>query len=306
MVESYDAGSLPFDGDLGKYVKGAGSYEVGVFDESADFFEQNVVRVFLDKLSAGLDIPNFPQFRDMNAMFFSMMDGLERIKEGYVETGRLMLKHSRGCLAEVSAIKKNAGKICEKFGRTFRLKVCVTGPYTLASFFPYKTSETFARLGEVVAAIVESNIFAEKAGIVAVVSVDEPVFGLVDDALIDRGAAGRESLFRAWEDVFRAAKSRGAVTCLHLHSTADGLFWGVKGLDVVESHVDDSLYSLRQTREFLEREGKVLKASVCVNDFDRLIRESIAKASGQRLSEYALNQEVAEVWKKLKSGEVAG
>jgi hypothetical protein len=141
---------------------------------------------------------------------------------------------------------------------------------------------------------------------VAVVSVDEPVFGLVNDALLDRGAAGRESLFRTWEDVFRAAKSRGVVTCLHLHSTADGLFWGVKGLDVVESHVDDSLYSLRQTKGFLEKEDKVLKASVCVNDFDRLIRESIAKASGQRLSEYALNQEVAEVWKKLQRGQVSG
>jgi 5-methyltetrahydropteroyltriglutamate--homocysteine methyltransferase len=306
MVESYDAGSLPFLGDLSEYVKGVSSWDAGTADESAEYFEKTTVNVFSDKLSAGVDVPNFPQFRDMNEMFLSMMDGLEKTKNGYVEIRRLALKQGRGCLPEVSALRKNCQEISEKHRGAFRLKVCVTGPYTLASLFPYRTSETFANMGEVVAAIVERNVFREKAGSVAVVSVDEPVFGFVDDPLVDRGSVGRESLFRAWEKVFRSAKLKNVRTALHLHSSSDGLFWGVKGLDVLESHVGDPLYQLKQTKELLEKEDKVLKASVCVADFDQLIREALAKSAGRRFGEHTLDQDVAEAWKRVQKGEVAG
>jgi 5-methyltetrahydropteroyltriglutamate--homocysteine methyltransferase len=306
MVESYDAGSMPFLGDLNKYMKGASSWDAGAPDESTEYFEKTTVNVFLDKLSTGIDVPNFPQFRDMNETFLSTMDGLEKTKHGYVEIGRLALKEGRGCLPEVSALRKNCREIGERYGGSFRLKVCVTGPYTLASFFPYRTSETFASMGEVVAAIVERNVFREKAGGVAVVSVDEPVFGFVDDPLVDRGSVGRERLFGAWEKVFHCAKVKGVRTVLHLHSSSDGLFWGVKGLDVLESHVGDPLYQLRQTKELLEKEDKFLKASVCVVDFDQLIREALAGSSGRKFGEHTLDQDVAEAWKKLQKGEVAG
>lgn len=305
MVQSYDVGSLPFSGDMDRFAKSARNFEEGVVDESANYFEKSIVSVFLDKLAAGIDIPSFPQFRDMNEMFLSMLSGVERFKEGYMETAPLTLKHVHGCLPEVLAIKKNARMIGEKCGQPFMVKVCVTGPYTLASFFPYRTSETFSRLGEVLSQVVEGNVFCEKAGCVGAVSVDEPLFGLVDDPLIDRGSQGRENLFKAWNAVFHSAKAKKARTCLHLHSTSDGLFWGIKALEIVESHVDDSLYRLKETKTQLEREDKVLKASACVVDFDRLIREGIAKASPQRLSDLALDEAVAETWKKIQRGIVA-
>jgi len=44
------------------------------------------------KILAGIDVPNYPQFRDMNEMFLQIIDGIERIREGYVETGSLCLK----------------------------------------------------------------------------------------------------------------------------------------------------------------------------------------------------------------------
>lgn len=305
MIKSCDVGSLPFPDDLGKYMKGAKAFEEGRSDEWADYFEKIVTGVFLDKLHAGIDVPNFPQFRDMSQMFLDMMTGLEKTKEGYVEVERLELKPRRGCLPEVSALKKSAHVIHEKHGKTFNMRVCVTGPYTLASFFPYRTGETFVNLGSVLLRIVKHNVFHEKAGGVVLVSVDEPLFGVLNDPLIDRGSPGRESLFSAWTDIFSSAKASDVQTCLHLHNTSDGLFWDVEDLDVVESHVDDSIYHLKKTKELLEAEDKFLKASVCVTDFDRLIKETVGKSSTVRISNSELNQELAEVWKKIRKGLIA-
>lgn len=305
MIQSYDVGSSPFFGNMERLEKGARSFEKGVVDESANYFEKTIVNVFLDKLASGIAVPNFPQFRDMGEMFLSMFEGLERLREGYVETAPLALKVRGGCLPEVFAIKKNAHAISEKCGQPFKMKICVTGPYTLASFFPYHTGETFIGLGEVLSRVVEGNVFSEKAGCVGIVSVDEPLFGLVDDPLIDRGSVGRENLLRAWSGIFHSAKARKARACIHLHGTSDDLFWEVKTLDIIESHVDDPLYKLSATKRRLDAEDKVLKASACMVDFDRLIRERTANDSPQRLSDLTLNESVAEVWKKLKKGIVA-
>ena len=298
MVQSYDVGSLPFPGSMDAFIRGAESFEAGRNDASAVFFEKTVVEVFADKLAVGIDIPNFPQVRDMSEMFLDVIDGVQRLKEGYVETGKLTLKAGKGCLPEVSAIRKNAHALSERFGKDFAMKLCVTGPYTLASFFPYRTGEAFSRLGEVISQIVEANIFCEKDGCVKFVSVDEPLFGLVDDPLIDHGSSGRENLLKAWNNIFGSAKTRKAVTCLHLHNTSDELFWAIEPLQVVESHVDDPLYKMDETKKRLEQENKVLKASVCVTDFDRLIRENLVNSSSS-LSSLALDEAVAEVWRKL-------
>ena len=303
MIQSCDVGSLPFFGSLDAFARGAEHFEAGRNDEHAVFFEKSVVNGFFDKLAAGVDLPNFPQFRDMNEMFLAMIAGVERLKEGYIETEKLRLKPGKGCLPEVLAIKKNANELNERLKKPFLMKICVTGPYTLASLFPYRTSESFSRLGDVISQIVDANVFCEKSGRVGFVSVDEPLFGLVDDPLIDHGSSGRENLFKAWSSIFSSARARKAVTCLHLHNTADDLFWAVKTLDVVESHVDDPLYLMDETKRRLERENKVLKASVCVTDFDKLIRENL-KASSPTLNDLALDKAVAEAWRKLQKNAI--
>ena len=132
--------------------------------------------------------------------------------------------------------------------------------------------------------------------------MDEPIFGLLDDPLIDRGSEGREHLRKAWESIFHRANSKGIQTCIHLHNTADELFWEVKSLNIIESHTDDPIYQTGKTKELLESTDKFLKASVCITDFDRLIRESITVASQQKISELTINEKIAEAWRGVKSG----
>lgn len=275
MIESYDVGSLPLLGDAEKFLEGATLFGSNPADDSVRYFERMVIEGFLDKVEAGMDVPNYPQFRDMNAMFLGMIEGVERVKGGCVETGILSIKEGNGVIPEVAAIKKSSQEVWERIGKPFKMKVCVTGPYTLSSLFLYKDKEIFSRLGSVISKIVESSIFEEKHGRVSLVAVDEPVFGLLDDPLMDRGSEGRENLRRAWECIFRKATSKGVQTCLHLHNTADELFWEVESLHIVESHTDDPIYHAKRTEELLESMDKFLKASIGVVDFDRLIKENV-------------------------------
>ncbi|MFQ6065404.1 MAG: hypothetical protein ACE5L6_08010 [Candidatus Bathyarchaeia archaeon] len=298
MIRSCDVGSLPLINDERRFLEGATSPE-RLTNESVRYFEKKVTEAFVHKIEAGIDVPSYPQFRDMNQMFLEMIDGVRKDDGGYMETEVLSLPTDKNRIPEVSAIEKSSRAIYERLGEPFKLRVCVTGPYTLSSLFVYQDSGIFTRLGNVISQIAENSVFNGKYGGVALVVVDEPTFGLLDDPLIDRGSEGRENLRKAWDSILHKAKSKGTQTCLHLHNTADSLFWEIESLNIIESHVKDPLYHMKRTRELLESADKFIKASICITDFDRLINNRIVANSKQELDELSVNQRVAEVWKDI-------
>ncbi len=301
MIESCDSGSMPFIGDIKRLLAGAQDYGQAT-NESTLFFEEKVVSVFIDKAKAGINVPNYPQFRDMNQMFIDIIDGLSKVNGGYIETATLTPRAEKGSIPEAQAIKNHSKNIDEKLGQPFKLRVCITGPYTISSVFAFKDKNTFTRLGNVLAQIAETNIFNNKHGSVKLVSVDEPVFGFIDDPLLDHGSEGRENLLKAWETIMHKINAKGAQTCLHLHNTSDELFWQTNSLNIIESHVNDPLYQTKRTKEQLEATDKFLKAGIAVTDFDQLIRNQIINAATQKLNDAAINEKIADVWKNLKAG----
>jgi len=246
-------------------------------------------------------VPNYPQFRDMTQMFIDMIDGLAKVNGGYIETGTLTLKSGKGLIPETQAIKNHSQDIYEKLAQPFKLRMCTTGPYTISSFFAYKDRSTFTRLGDVLGQIIDANIFNSKHGSAKLVSVDEPVFGFVDDPLLDRGSEGRENLLKAWETIMHKIRAKGAQTCLHLHNTTDELFWQVKSLNMIESHVNDPFYQAKRTKDQLEATDKFIKASIAMTDFDQLIRDQIVSTSLQKMTDLAINEKIAEAWKNLNA-----
>lgn len=304
MVKSCDSGSFPFDGDFARFLEGAKSISLHKTDESAEYFEKKMIENLLDKIRANIDVPNYPQFRDMNKMFLSVMDGIEKIDAGYLETTIPSVRTDENQIPEILAIEKNSQRIQEKKGEPFEVRICVTGPYTLASFFPYRDARIFSRLGNVICQILENNLFSNKYGKTSLVSVDEPLFGLLDDPLIDFGSEGRENLRRAWETIFHKVKSKNVQTMIHLHSTTNELFWDIDSLEVIDSHVDDPLQEMKKTREMLESRDKLLKASITVNDFDKLINQRIVENSREKLTESETNEKIADAWTDIKHGRI--
>ncbi len=304
MVESCDVGSLPLSGDINKFLEGASSYNSLTKDLSAQYFEEKIVEGFLHKMQAGILVPNYPQFRDMSHMFLSVIDGVEKAKGGYMETGPICLQNGKGILPEVEAIRKHSQDFYEELGSSFKVRISITGPYTLASQFLYKDKRIFSRLGSVLAQIVDSSVFSNKYGSVSLVAIDEPVFGLIDDPLMDRGSDARDSLHKAWEQILEKASLKNVQTCMHIHNTRDELFWQIEPLDIIESHVNDPIYKAKRTKQLLESTDKFLNATITATDFDKLIREHLIASSQQKVSETEMNERIGETWKKIKEGKV--
>ena len=304
MVESCDVGSLPFVGDVNKFLEGANCFGSSTEDLRAQYFEGKIVEGLLHKMQAGILVPNYPQFRDMSNMFLSVIDGVEKVKGGYMKTGSLSLQNRKSILPEVEAIRKHSQDFYEKLGSPFKVRISITGPYTLASQFLYKDKKIFSRLGSVLAQIAESNVFSNKYGSISLVALDEPVFGLLDDPLMDRGSEARENLHKAWELILEKVSSKNAQTCMHLHNTRDELFWEIRFLDIIESHMNDSIYQAKRTKQLLESTDKFLKASITATDFDQLIRNYLIASSQQKMSETAINEKIGEAWKNIKKEKV--
>ncbi len=302
MIELIDVGSMPYNGNLMKFLESSKLYSTSLDSENRDltkYFEEKVTKAFIDKIMVGIDIPNYPQFRDMNNMFLESINGLEKVKGGFMEVNDLSLLPNKSQIAEVAAIKNNIEQVSEKLGSPFRLKICITGPYTLSNFFTYKDSEIFIRLGKILSQIVEDNIFHSKKGNVTILVVDEPTFGFIDDPLIDYGSDGRENMIKAWENIFQKALSKGVNTSIHLHNTVNELFWDVKSLKILESHVDDQLYSSEKTKKQLESTDKFLKASISISIFDKLIRNHIIQTIPSVSSEIAINERIGKIWDEI-------
>lgn len=306
MIVSYDVGSLPPRIDSSLIRSGARASQTLLpllqapgGDNAFRLFEEEVVKAFSDKLRAGIDIPNYPQFRDMNEMFFDLIRGIEKTEAGYVVL-RTPSARPGASIPEVDALRRNASKIRDLTGvDRIRVKICVTGPYTLASFFQSKDASLFEDLGRAIAEITSRSMFNTRLAEVSLLCIDEPVVGFLNDPLLDYGSEGRDALRRAWDEVCRAA-ARGVETGIHLHDTSDDLFWEVEHLNVVESHVDDPLYSSKATKRHLEDTDKRLKASICITDFDRLIEEKLR--SGGEVGD--LQQRVGETWSEINRSRV--
>jgi len=282
IVQSWDIGSLPLRVEEKTIREGASSTDsilgkLGFPIQQSRIFEEEVVTAFIDKLNSGLDYPNYPQFRDMNHMFLEMISGVERIEGKYHVHDVLGLGKNR-VIPEMLVLKQNISNIRDKTGKSkINVKMCVTGPYTLSSLFINRSPELFNQLGSCLSKVVSNSIFRTRTGEVKLLSVDEPLLGMIDDTLLDRGSLGREALLKAMRNVYHSAKSRNLETCIHLHDTSNDLFWDIQDLDIIETHVEDPLYELESTVKLLEEKDKKLRGSVALTPFDKLIETMLKK-----------------------------
>ncbi len=304
MIGSYDVGSLPLRAEASKICEGARRSltllpMLGLAEgDAVEVFEEEVVGAFANKLRMGLDVPNYPQFRDMNEMFFELIRGIEKSEAGYTILRTPSAKPGAS-IPEIDALKRNASRIRDIAGvDRVKVKACVTGPYTLASFFQAKSPRLFEDLGNALATIVSRTIFSNRHGELALLCIDEPVLGFLNDPLLDYGSDGRESLRRAWDDICLAAASKGIKTSMHLHDTSDDLFWDVEHLGIVESHVRDPLYAQEATKRRLEEKDKLLKASIAVALFDDLIEAHLR----QEGFEGDVQQRTGDIWTEMRRG----
>lgn len=307
MIETYDVGSIPLRKDYKAISIGAKISRtlIPLLKKNAEneyftLFRGEITSAFIEKLRAGVDIPNYPQFRDMNEMFFELIDGWQKTQTGYMALGKLAARLG-ATVPEVNVIRQNSSLIADSASiDRFKLKVCVTGPYTLSSFFINRSPKLFDELGDALSKILLASFFKKRRGEVFMIFIDEPLLGFVNDPILDRGSFGRETLIKSWEKICRVASTNNIESGIHLHNTNDSLFWEVEGLDIIESHVDDPLYDSESTLNHLLETGKKLKASIAITGFDKLIGEKIKKNEPN----VNIQERLGEEWSKIRKREI--
>jgi 5-methyltetrahydropteroyltriglutamate--homocysteine methyltransferase len=296
MIRSYDVGSMPLEGDQSKIMEEFSSTPI-----PSKHFRDKMVQGLIDKIKAGIDIPNYPQYRDMNEMFLGMVEGVTKTEGSYTIEETLSLRREKSKIAEIETLKLNSKELYEAVDGIVPIKICITGPYTLSSVFSYPGCDLFTILSELITKIIQENVFKDKYAEICFLSLDEPVLGLVDDARLDFGSDGREILVKAWENILQPVKSKGITTSMHLHSTNQKIFWQVNSLNVIEPHVDDPFYTSNQAKKALEETDKLVKASVSTADFDKLIGQKMEGKSQTN----SVEERIAEIWKSIKHGKIA-
>ncbi len=229
-----------FFDDIGSYPLPRGVRLDGL---SRDRYLQLVGQVLAEKISAGVEIPTYPQLRDMIRMF------MDPIKDPKMTESPFLIRREEAKIMELEAVPPGQ-----------KVRVCVTGPVELyiSAFGATGYTDILYTLAESVSRFLQ---WAKDEGKMAVASLDEPSLGLNSNIIFSE-----EEIQEALEIASRPC--RGMHCEVHLHSPLYAeLCAHVSGIDIlgVESAAHPDYLKLIE-REVLEETGTYLRAGIARTD----------------------------------------
>ncbi len=246
------------------------------------------------KINAGVEVPNYPQFQNMISQFS------EPILDDSRTEAPLLVKEEEARLVELDALEGLAAEYREERGggrgsgegrrgsgeggwegEKLKIRICVTGPVELyySLFPPPVYTDVLSNIAKSVGRFVKHAVEGARKGAkkrnyeVSCVSIDEPSIGL--DPRIEV-KEDEESVVTALELATEyASRTAGVDTQIHLHSP---IFYEtvcqVAGIKVIglESAANPSLLALIDKKE-LEQHDKFLRIGVARTDIFRMAAE---------------------------------
>jgi len=179
-----------FFDDIGSYPLPKGVRLDGL---SRDQYLEMVKDTIARKIAAGVEVPTYPQFRDMIRMFLDPIEKPENQESPY------LIKKENAEILELLAVPP---------GR--RVRVCVTGPVELylSAFGATNYTDILYNLARSVARFIEN---ARESRNLAVASLDEPSLGISSSVVFEE-----EEILKALE--IASAPCKGIDCEVHLHS----------------------------------------------------------------------------------------
>lgn len=164
---------------------------------------------FQQKLDAGVDVPTYPQYQDMNEQF------LRVIRDPNCCNSPFEVKLECARIVELEALEKVAKAYKEHFGETMKVRICVTGPTELylKEFGGTGYTDIYLLLAKSVNNFVRNSMRAAKHFKITTVSIDEPSIGLNPELAFDEN-----EMISALTGASKAASKWGADVEIHLHS----------------------------------------------------------------------------------------
>jgi 5-methyltetrahydropteroyltriglutamate--homocysteine methyltransferase len=204
---------------------------------------QLVKETFAQKIAAGVEVPTYPQFRDMIKMFMQPIENAENQESPY------LIKKEAAEMLELQAITPGQ-----------KVRVCVTGPVELYlhAFGATNYTDILYNIARSVARFLER---AQESVKMAVASLDEPSLGISSAIVFDE-----EEIQKALEIASRPCTGMDCEVHLHSPLYAELCTW-VPGLSIigVESAAHPDYLKLID-RKILEDTGTYLRVGIARTD----------------------------------------
>lgn len=167
-----DEGSLPTpQGITREWVKAA----VENRDEDEKLF--SIIKDALQrKIDAGVQVPTYPQFRDMIGQFLDIIKEEKNCSEPYV------LKEENARILELEIIEEFAKQYEKDTGKVLEVRVCIAGPTDLylQAFGPTAFLDAYHILAQDIEKFIKHAFKIAKSFKISVIALDEISLGLTD------------------------------------------------------------------------------------------------------------------------------
>ncbi|MDY6931235.1 MAG: methionine synthase [Halobacteriota archaeon] len=160
------------------------------------------------KIDAGVIIPTYPQFQEMNEQFLGIITQEE-------DSEPFIVKNEKAKIIELEAMETVAKEYRDTKGERMKTRICVTGPIELhlkqlgSTIF----GDILQNLAKSIDRFVKNSIDLSKNLEIYTVSIDEPSLGLNPDINIKR-----DDMVKALETASASAKRSAIDVEIHLHS----------------------------------------------------------------------------------------
>ncbi len=200
-----DIGSFPLpegvskDWIINKYAEGKNDDELSALLKNA----------FRMKIDAGVEVPTYPQYQDMNEQFLSIIRDPENCEEPF------KVKSDAARIMELGSIEPVAKAYLEETGNKLDIRVCVTGPLELylKEFGGTEYVDILNLFGESIDNFVKNSVSNAKNFNIRTVSIDEPSIGINPQVMFDD-----DQLITAMDKACQSANKNGCDVEIHLHS----------------------------------------------------------------------------------------
>jgi 5-methyltetrahydropteroyltriglutamate--homocysteine methyltransferase len=170
-------------------------------------FLQPMLESFKYKLSAGVEIINYPQHMDMYKQFLKPITDYEK--------GPNLIDSEKAYVPEMFIIKQFARDLFEKTGQKLNVKLCVTGPielYVRKHQFTVYYDLAF-NLAKSVNLFLKNSIINTKYLNTKVVSIDEPSLGYMDIM-----NTNNSDLIKIFDASLEGIKRKDMTIQIHIHT----------------------------------------------------------------------------------------
>ncbi|HEY9206475.1 MAG TPA: methionine synthase [Candidatus Methanoperedens sp.] len=211
------------------------------------------------KIDAGVEVPNYPQFQDMNQQFLGIINDESKTEEP------LVVRKENARIMELAAIEDVGMEYYRKNGKKLDIRICVTGPVELylKQFGGTAYTDILNAFAASVDRFISNSIDNARNLRIVTISVDEPSIGINPQIMFNDG-----DLIGALEKAARTASSCKIDTEIHLHSPLHyKLICRVPSIGVigVESAANPSYLDLVDKKDLLDHD-KFLRIGVARTD----------------------------------------